>query len=229
MPLRRRLLGRGPVGGAFPWGTWTVNMTGSLLLGLLAGVTVHTAHAQWQVAATGGFCGAYTTSSTLMYETLQTRRTPRLVRDAVERIKSDRRRRRGGVRLVAVRPSDCWIVRRAAMVGGYRSDDGHCRRIDRRGSDDARISDVTALEILDSRGRPTLEVTLVLDDGRRAVARVPSGASTGTGEAIERCDRYARRLPWSRRGNNAVTSNGASAADRTARRAHERLSPGDQF
>jgi len=127
-----------------------------------------------------------------------TRRTPRLVGDAVEGIKSDRRRRRSGVRLAAVRPSDCWIVRRAAMVGGYRQMMAPADA-SIRGSDDARISDVTAPEILDTCGRPTLEVTLVLDHVRRAVAGVPSGASTGTGEAIERCDRDARRLPWSRR------------------------------
>jgi len=42
-----------------------------------------------------------------------------------------------------------------------------------------------ALEILDSRGRPTLSVTVVLADGTRASAGVPSGASTGTREAVE--------------------------------------------
>jgi enolase len=47
------------------------------------------------------------------------------------------------------------------------------------------ISDVAALEILDSRGRPTLHTTLTLSDGTTAVAGVPSGASTGTREAVE--------------------------------------------
>jgi enolase len=47
------------------------------------------------------------------------------------------------------------------------------------------ISDVHALEILDSRGRPTLEVRLQLASGPLAVAGVPSGASTGTREAVE--------------------------------------------
>jgi enolase len=56
-----------------------------------------------------------------------------------------------------------------------------------------RISEVSALEILDSRGRPTLEVTVVLDAGVRAVAGVPSGASTGTREAVERRDGDAER------------------------------------
>jgi enolase len=48
-----------------------------------------------------------------------------------------------------------------------------------------KIADVQALEILDSRARPTLSVTLSLADGTRARAGVPSGASTGSGEAVE--------------------------------------------
>jgi len=51
-----------------------------------------------------------------------------------------------------------------------------------------QIADVTALEILDSRGRPTLQVTVTLGDGTTSAAGVPSGASTGSGEAIERRD-----------------------------------------
>ena len=47
------------------------------------------------------------------------------------------------------------------------------------------ISTVEALEILDSRGRPTLNVGLTLLDGRTCTAAVPSGASTGSGEALE--------------------------------------------
>ncbi|MFT3888531.1 MAG: phosphopyruvate hydratase [Arachnia sp.] len=47
------------------------------------------------------------------------------------------------------------------------------------------ISNATATEILDSRGRPTLTVTLTLSDGTTAEAGVPSGASTGTREAVE--------------------------------------------
>jgi enolase len=47
------------------------------------------------------------------------------------------------------------------------------------------ITGVSALEILDSRGRPTLQTTLTLADGTTAVAGVPSGASTGTREAVE--------------------------------------------
>jgi enolase len=47
------------------------------------------------------------------------------------------------------------------------------------------FTEVSALEILDSRGNPTLQVTVGLSGGRHAVAGVPSGASTGTREAVE--------------------------------------------
>jgi len=50
------------------------------------------------------------------------------------------------------------------------------------------IAQISALEILDSRARPTLQVRLELADGSIAVAGVPSGASTGTREAVERRD-----------------------------------------
>ena len=47
------------------------------------------------------------------------------------------------------------------------------------------IADITALEILDSRGNPTVEVEVVLESGVVARAAVPSGASTGAHEAVE--------------------------------------------
>lgn len=47
-----------------------------------------------------------------------------------------------------------------------------------------KIERLAALEILDSRGRPTLEVTCVLAGGASASAQVPSGASTGKSEAV---------------------------------------------
>lgn len=47
------------------------------------------------------------------------------------------------------------------------------------------IEQLDALEILDSRGRPTVLATCILDDGTRASASVPSGASTGAAEAWE--------------------------------------------
>ena len=49
----------------------------------------------------------------------------------------------------------------------------------------ARISMVAAQELLDSRGNPTVEVEVRLDDGGTGVAAVPSGASTGSREALE--------------------------------------------
>ncbi|WP_432546994.1 phosphopyruvate hydratase [Kineococcus sp. SYSU DK004] len=52
----------------------------------------------------------------------------------------------------------------------------------------ATIEAVGAREILDSRGNPTVEVEVLLDDGTFARAAVPSGASTGAYEAVERRD-----------------------------------------
>src|ERR1700734_2654223 len=49
----------------------------------------------------------------------------------------------------------------------------------------SRIEGITALEILDSRGNPTLECIVTLNDGSVGQARVPSGASTGVHEAVE--------------------------------------------
>lgn len=50
------------------------------------------------------------------------------------------------------------------------------------------IIDIRAREILDSRGNPTVEVDVVLDDGSKGRAAVPSGASTGAHEAAEKRD-----------------------------------------
>ena len=47
------------------------------------------------------------------------------------------------------------------------------------------IADISAREILDSRGNPTLEVDVLLDSGSVGRAAVPSGASTGQFEAVE--------------------------------------------
>jgi enolase len=47
------------------------------------------------------------------------------------------------------------------------------------------IVDITAREILDSRGNPTVEVDVTLEDGAFGRAAVPSGASTGKHEAVE--------------------------------------------
>lgn len=50
------------------------------------------------------------------------------------------------------------------------------------------ITDIHAREILDSRGNPTVEVDVTLEDGTLGRAAVPSGASTGLHEAVERRD-----------------------------------------
>src|SRR5713226_3359251 len=54
------------------------------------------------------------------------------------------------------------------------------------------IADIHAREILDSRGNPTVEVEVTLDSGAMGRAAVPSGASTGAHEAVERRDGGAR-------------------------------------
>jgi enolase len=56
------------------------------------------------------------------------------------------------------------------------------------------IIDIVGREILDSRGNPTVEVDVVLEDGSMGRAAVPSGASTGAHEAVELRDGGARYL-----------------------------------
>ena len=58
----------------------------------------------------------------------------------------------------------------------------------------AIIETIHAREILDSRGNPTVEVEVVLEDGNTARAAVPSGASTGAFEAAELRDEGKRYL-----------------------------------
>ena len=55
------------------------------------------------------------------------------------------------------------------------------------------ICSVTAREILDSRGNPTVEAEVTLEGGFKGRASVPSGASTGTHEAVELRDGDAAR------------------------------------
>src|SRR3712207_4871669 len=57
----------------------------------------------------------------------------------------------------------------------------------------AIIKKVSAREILDSRGNPTVEAEVVLDSGVVAAAAVPSGASTGEHEALELRDADPKR------------------------------------
>lgn len=56
------------------------------------------------------------------------------------------------------------------------------------------IEEISAMEILDSRGNPTVEVTVVLGNGAAGRAAVPSGASTGTFEAVELRDKDPKRF-----------------------------------
>ena len=49
----------------------------------------------------------------------------------------------------------------------------------------SKIKDVGGIEILDSRGNPTVEAEVILESGARGIAAAPSGASTGSREAVE--------------------------------------------
>ncbi len=90
---------------------------------------------------------------------------------------------------MAGRRSQCWRRNKRARatprrgsgapLGSWRSEQST------RGVAVASIDAVGAREILDSRGNPTVEVEVALDDGTIARAAVPSGASTGQFEAVE--------------------------------------------
>jgi CrcB protein len=57
---------------AFPWATVTINVTGSMLLGVLAGLVLFGGQpAVWQTVVGTGFCGGYTTFSTASFETVR--------------------------------------------------------------------------------------------------------------------------------------------------------------
>ena len=61
----------------------------------------------------------------------------------------------------------------------------------------SKITNIKAREILDSRGNPTVEVEVTTEKGIKAIAAVPSGASTGSREALELRDndeRYCGRM-----------------------------------
>lgn len=59
------------LGTTFPWGTLTVNVAGSLVLGLVAGATLNAGGSDLRLLIGTGFCGALTTYSTLSYETVR--------------------------------------------------------------------------------------------------------------------------------------------------------------
>ena len=89
------------------------------------------------------------------------------------------------------------------------------------------ISGVSALEILDSRGRPTVQTTVTLSDGTTAAAGVPSGASTGTREAVELRDGDTTRFG----GSGVLTAVGnvnGEIADLLKGRSWESLSSVDE-
>lgn len=56
------------------------------------------------------------------------------------------------------------------------------------------ISNIEAMEILDSRGSPTIEVEITLDSGITGRADIPSGASTGSREVLELRDNDKNRF-----------------------------------
>lgn len=74
------------------------------------------------------------------------------------------------------------------------------------------ITDVKALEVLDSRGNPTVSVEVMLKNGIKGCAMVPSGASTGRFEAVELRDKEKRYL--GRGVEKAVTNVNTRLADR---------------
>ncbi|MEU8233116.1 phosphopyruvate hydratase [Actinoplanes sp. NPDC048967] len=84
-----------------------------------------------------------------------------------------------------------------------------------------KIENVTGRQVLDSRGNPTVEVDVVLTDGSRGRAAVPSGASTGTHEAVELRDgdparfhgRGVRRAVAAVNGEIAAAVTGLDAED----------------
>ncbi len=80
-----------------------------------------------------------------------------------------------------------------------------------------KFQSVSATEILDSRSRPTLAVALTTKDGFGATAGVPSGASTGTREAVELRDGDATRYGGSGVLNAVAHVNGEIAAELTGR------------
>jgi fluoride exporter len=68
--LDRAVTGR--ISSDLPWGTYVINVSGSLLLGLLTGLALHGHLPPIDKALLGtGFCGAYTTFSTFSFETLR--------------------------------------------------------------------------------------------------------------------------------------------------------------
>ena len=83
------------------------------------------------------------------------------------------------------------------------------------------IIDISAREILDSRGNPTVEVDVILEDGTLGRAAVPSGASTGAHEAVERRDGDKAYAQWAPLDSKA-TGHGQNSRFRHRRRRRKR-------
>jgi enolase len=90
------------------------------------------------------------------------------------------------------------------------------------------VAEVSALEVLDSRGRPTLSVTVGLTDGSTGTAGVPSGASTGSREAVELRDGDPARFSGSGV-LNAVEHVNTEIADHLKPHAYESLEQVDEL
>ena len=85
------------------------------------------------------------------------------------------------------------------------------------------IIDIHARQILDSRGNPTVEVDVLLEDGSFGRAAVPSGASTGAHEAVEQRDGDKTR--WLGKGVRQGGRRG-QRRDRRGGARHRRRGPG---
>ena len=83
------------------------------------------------------------------------------------------------------------------------------------------VSELTALEVLDSRARPTLAVTVRLANGRTARACVPSGASTGSREAVELRDGDKSRFGGKARRSMEAGATGLIFGRNVWQRGHE--------
>src|SRR5439155_16922750 len=92
-----------------------------------------------------------------------------------------------------------------------REEDGHRHRSWYKRAAMTEIVHLTAREILDSRGNPTVEAEVVLDGGEIGRAAVPSGASTGEHEALELRDGDKARY-----GGKGVRKAVANVADHIA-------------
>ena len=86
------------------------------------------------------------------------------------------------------------------------------------------IADIHAREILDSRGNPTVEVEVTLESGAVGRAAVPSGASTGAHEAVEKRDGDAKRY-----GGRGVREAVGARQRRDLRRAQSGFDAADQL